>query len=106
MFVHNDKSIIFGQVKTLIGKLSSKEGTSKAHHGTFDEEDVRKMRRKVNWSHREPFHVIPTVYRYACFVVAECPTSEQDTQIYNGICVQRNAVASGRRRNKRNGVVL
>ncbi|KAJ9684630.1 hypothetical protein PVL29_016881 [Vitis rotundifolia] len=53
----------FIRVKTLIGKLSEKEGTSKAHHGTFDEKDVKKMRRKVNWSDREPFHVIPMIYR-------------------------------------------
>lgn len=43
--------------------MSEKEGTSKAHHGTFDEKDVKKMRRKVNWSDREPFHVIPMIYR-------------------------------------------
>ncbi|XP_057981101.1 transketolase, chloroplastic-like [Malania oleifera] len=53
----------FIRVKTLIGKLSKKEGTSKAHHGTFDEDDVKKMREKVKWSDREPFHVIPMVYR-------------------------------------------
>lgn len=51
-------------MKTLIGKLSEKEGTSKAHHGTFDEEDIKKMRREVNWSDREPFHVIPMLYRF------------------------------------------
>ncbi|KAK7848568.1 transketolase-1 [Quercus suber] len=50
-------------VKTLIGKLSGKEGTSKAHHGTFDEDDTKKMRQKVNWSDRGPFHVLPMVYR-------------------------------------------
>lgn len=51
-------------MKTLIGKLSAKEGTSKAHHGTFDEDDLKKMREKVNWSDQEPFHVIPLIYRF------------------------------------------
>lgn len=51
-------------MKTLIGKLSGKEGTSKAHHGTFDEDDTKKMRQKVNWSDRGPFHVLPMVYRF------------------------------------------
>ncbi|KAL5800290.1 hypothetical protein ACOSQ4_033174 [Xanthoceras sorbifolium] len=51
------------RVKTVIGKLSGKEGTSKAHHGIFDEDDAKRMRDKVNWGDREPFHVIPMVYR-------------------------------------------
>lgn len=50
-------------MKTLIGKLSAKEGTSKAHHGAFDENEVKKMREKVNWVDRDQFHVIPMVYR-------------------------------------------
>uniref|UniRef100_A0A7N0SWJ4 transketolase n=2 Tax=Kalanchoe fedtschenkoi TaxID=63787 RepID=A0A7N0SWJ4_KALFE len=53
----------FIRVKTLIGKLSQKEGTSRAHHGVFDDDDLKKMRGKVNWSEREPFHVIPMIYR-------------------------------------------
>ncbi|PKI74585.1 hypothetical protein CRG98_004912 [Punica granatum] len=53
----------FIKVKTLIGKLSGKEGTSKAHHGTFNEEDVKKMRERINWGCREPFHVIPMLHR-------------------------------------------
>nr|XP_009786436.1 PREDICTED: transketolase, chloroplastic-like [Nicotiana sylvestris]XP_016468084.1 PREDICTED: transketolase, chloroplastic-like isoform X1 [Nicotiana tabacum]XP_016468085.1 PREDICTED: transketolase, chloroplastic-like isoform X2 [Nicotiana tabacum] len=53
----------FIRVKTRIGKLSKKEGTSKAHHGTFDEDDVKQMKQKVKWDDREPFHVIPMVYR-------------------------------------------
>lgn len=53
----------FIKVKTLIGRLSAKEGTSKAHHGTFEEEDVRRMRKKVKWEDHQPFHVIPMVYR-------------------------------------------
>ncbi|PHU29824.1 Transketolase, chloroplastic [Capsicum chinense] len=51
------------QVKTTIGKLSRKEGTSKAHHGTFDDDDVKLMKQKVKWDDTEPFHVIPMVYR-------------------------------------------
>ncbi|KAM7463527.1 hypothetical protein LguiA_031648 [Lonicera macranthoides] len=51
----------FIRVKTLIGRLSKKEGTSKAHHGTFDEDDVIKMREKVKWGDREPFYVIPMI---------------------------------------------
>ncbi|KAK6929174.1 Transketolase-like, pyrimidine-binding domain, partial [Dillenia turbinata] len=35
------------RVKALIGKLSEKEGTSKAYHGTFDEDDVKRMREKI-----------------------------------------------------------
>jgi len=50
-------------VKTIIGKLSKKEGTSKVHHGTFDDDDVKQMRQRVKWDDREPFHVIPMVYR-------------------------------------------
>ncbi|KAK2634030.1 hypothetical protein Ddye_028822 [Dipteronia dyeriana] len=53
----------FIRVKTLIGKLSGKEGTSKAHHGTFDEDDEKRMRENVNWGDRERFHVIPMLYR-------------------------------------------
>ncbi|WRX12128.1 Transketolase [Theobroma cacao] len=54
----------FIKVKTVIGKLSEKEGTSRAHHGMFDEDDVTNMKEKVNWVREEqPFHVIPMVYR-------------------------------------------
>ncbi|XP_059628324.1 transketolase, chloroplastic-like [Cornus florida] len=62
----------FIRVKSLIGKLSKKEGTSKAHHGTFDEDDAKEMRQKVKWTDGEPFHVIPMVYR------------EMQVQAYNG----------------------
>eukprot|EP00246_Nothoceros_aenigmaticus_P010511 TRINITY_DN2708_c0_g1_i1.p1 TRINITY_DN2708_c0_g1~~TRINITY_DN2708_c0_g1_i1.p1 ORF type:complete len:551 (+),score=54.50 TRINITY_DN2708_c0_g1_i1:118-1653(+) len=51
------------QVKSSIGRLSKKAGTAKAHHGTFDEEDVAEMKKKSRWpSEREPFYVIPMVY--------------------------------------------
>ncbi|OVA18045.1 Transketolase [Macleaya cordata] len=53
----------FIRVKTLIGKLSRKEGTSRAHHGAFDDDDLKEMKQKVKWENREPFHVVPTVYR-------------------------------------------
>ncbi|KAF6167813.1 hypothetical protein GIB67_027591 [Kingdonia uniflora] len=53
----------FIKVRTLIGRLSVKEGTSKAHHGTFDEDDFKKMRQKVKWEDRKPFHVVPMIYR-------------------------------------------
>ncbi|KAK6156354.1 hypothetical protein DH2020_010602 [Rehmannia glutinosa] len=53
----------FIRVKTRIGKLSKKEGTSKAHHGIFDEDDEKQMKQKVKWDGREPFYVIPMVYR-------------------------------------------
>jgi transketolase len=42
--------------KTIIGKFSSRAGTSSAHSGAFAEEDVKKMREKLNWNY-EPFHV-------------------------------------------------
>ncbi|XP_050209272.1 transketolase, chloroplastic-like [Mercurialis annua] len=53
----------FIRVKTLIGRLSKNEGTSKAHHGTFDEDDEKEMKQKVAWNIRKPFHVIPMVYK-------------------------------------------
>lgn len=53
----------FIQVKTRIGKLSKKEGTSKAHHGVFDEEDEKQMKQRVKWEGRDRFHVIPMIYR-------------------------------------------
>ncbi|XP_075499136.1 transketolase, chloroplastic-like [Primulina tabacum] len=53
----------FIQVKTRIGKLSKKEGTSKAHHGVFDEEDEKQMKQKIKWEDRDRFHVIPMTYR-------------------------------------------
>ncbi|MDD9336600.1 MAG: transketolase [Wolbachia sp.] len=42
--------------KTIIGKFSSRAGTSSAHSGAFTEEDIKKMREKLNWNY-EPFHV-------------------------------------------------
>lgn len=42
--------------KTIIGKFSSRAGTSSAHSGAFTEEDVKQMREKLTWNY-EPFHV-------------------------------------------------
>jgi transketolase len=42
--------------KTIIGKFSSRAGTSSAHSGAFTEEDIKKMRERLNWNY-EPFHV-------------------------------------------------
>ncbi len=42
--------------KTIIGKFSSRAGTSSAHSGAFTEEDIVKMRKELNWDY-EPFHV-------------------------------------------------
>ncbi len=42
--------------KTLIGKFSSRAGTSSVHSGAFSEEDIKQMREKLNWNY-EPFHV-------------------------------------------------
>lgn len=42
--------------KTIIGKFSSRAGTSSAHSGAFTEEDVKKMKEELNWNY-EPFHV-------------------------------------------------
>ena len=42
--------------KTIIGKFSSRAGTSSAHSGAFTDEDIKKMREELNW-HYEPFHI-------------------------------------------------
>ncbi|WP_338482337.1 transketolase [Wolbachia endosymbiont (group A) of Ophion costatus] len=42
--------------KTIIGKFSSRAGTSSSHSGAFSEEDIKQMREKLNWNY-EPFHV-------------------------------------------------
>ncbi|GAB4836438.1 hypothetical protein Ancab_001350 [Ancistrocladus abbreviatus] len=55
----NTEKPTFISVKTGIGFLSRKEGTSKAHHGTFDDSDVKEMWDKVKWTDRHPFYVVP-----------------------------------------------
>lgn len=53
----------FIQVETVIGFGSpSKEGTAKAHHGAFGDEEAAKIREHLKWSSKEPFHVPPEVY--------------------------------------------
>ncbi|WP_341818199.1 transketolase [Wolbachia endosymbiont (group B) of Ennomos erosarius] len=42
--------------KTIIGKFSSRAGTSSTHSGAFSEEDIKQMREKLDWNY-EPFHV-------------------------------------------------
>nr|GMD27527.1 transketolase, chloroplastic-like [Ipomoea batatas] len=69
----------FIRVKTCIGKLSKKEGTSKAHHGTFEEDDVKQMKQKLRWDDdRGPFHVIPMVYREMKLQAEQGETLEQE----------------------------
>lgn len=68
------------QVKSRIGKLSKKEGTSKAHHGTFDEDDVKQMKQRVKWEDYEPFHVIQMIYRYRLINII---SSIHNSEAYN-----------------------
>ncbi|XP_019194265.1 PREDICTED: transketolase, chloroplastic-like [Ipomoea nil] len=69
----------FIRVKTCIGKLSKKEGTSKAHHGTFEEDDVKQMKQKLRWDNgRGPFHVIPMLYREMKLQAEQGETLEQE----------------------------
>nr|GLL23230.1 transketolase, chloroplastic-like [Ipomoea trifida] len=68
----------FIRVKTCIGKLSKKEGTSKAHHGTFEEDDVKQMKQKLRWDDRGPFHVIPMVCREMKLQAEKGETLEQE----------------------------
>ncbi|WP_333023801.1 transketolase [Wolbachia endosymbiont of Pentidionis agamae] len=42
--------------KTIIGKFSSRAGTSSAHSGAFSKEDVEKMREELDWKY-EPFYI-------------------------------------------------
>ncbi|XP_002985082.2 transketolase, chloroplastic [Selaginella moellendorffii] len=60
-FAETEKPTLI-QVKSSIGFPSKKQGTSKAHHGTFDEEDVKGIKAALSWEGREPFYVVPTVY--------------------------------------------
>ncbi|MDR0288721.1 MAG: transketolase [Rickettsiales bacterium] len=55
--------------KTIIGKFSSRAGTSSAHSGAFTEEDIKKMREKLNWNYK-PFYV-PNDVRNAWMETAE-----------------------------------
>ncbi|KAJ7191439.1 hypothetical protein O6H91_Y523600 [Diphasiastrum complanatum] len=50
-------------VKSRIGRPSKKEGTSKSHHGTFDDDDLQHIKDDLHWVDRDPFYVIPMVYQ-------------------------------------------
>ncbi len=67
--------------KTIIGKFSSRAGTSSAHSGAFTEEDIKKMRERLNWNH-EPFHVPKDVKN------AWMETVERAKQNYNSMSFQ------------------
>jgi transketolase len=47
----------FIQVDTTIGYGSSKQGTHKAHHGTFGAEEVEKIRERLHVDYKDPFTV-------------------------------------------------
>ncbi|WP_395463595.1 transketolase [Wolbachia endosymbiont of Cantharis cryptica] len=67
--------------KTIIGKFSSRAGTSSAHSGAFTEEDVKKMREKLNWDY-EPFHIPEDVKN------AWMEAVERAKQNYNSVSFQ------------------
>ncbi|WP_341816747.1 transketolase [Wolbachia endosymbiont (group A) of Agelastica alni] len=67
--------------KTIIGKFSSRAGTSSAHSGAFSEEDIKQMREKLNWNY-EPFHVPEDVKN------AWKKTVEGAKQNYNSVSFQ------------------
>ncbi|WP_353280194.1 transketolase [Wolbachia endosymbiont (group A) of Phasia obesa] len=67
--------------KTIIGKFSSRAGTSSAHSGAFSEEDIKQMRKKLNWNY-EPFHVPEDVKN------AWKKTVERAKQNYNSLSFQ------------------
>ncbi|WP_353272884.1 transketolase family protein [Wolbachia endosymbiont (group A) of Portevinia maculata] len=67
--------------KTIIGKFSSRAGTSSAHSGAFSEEEIKQMREKLNWNY-EPFHVPEDVKN------AWKKTVERARQNYNSLSFQ------------------
>eukprot|EP00850_Spirogloea_muscicola_P007184 SM000036S13228 [mRNA] locus=s36:79287:81935:+ [translate_table: standard] len=51
-------------VTTIIGYGSPKlQGTPKAHHGAFGEEERENIRQKLGWESTEPFHIPEAVYK-------------------------------------------
>ncbi|NEV49642.1 transketolase [Wolbachia pipientis] len=80
--------------KTIIGKFSSRAGTSSAHSGAFTEEDVKKMREKLNWNY-EPFHVPEDVKN------AWKKTVERARQNYSSVSLTSENKELHRRLNKR-----
>ncbi|MDM8335768.1 transketolase [Wolbachia pipientis] len=73
--------------KTIIGKFSSRAGTSSAHSGTFTEKDIKQMREKLNWNY-EPFHVPEDVKN------AWMETAERAKQNRNSVSFQCQALES------------
>jgi transketolase len=73
--------------KTIIGKFSSRAGTSSAHSGAFVEEDIAKMRKELNWNY-EPFHVPENVKN------EWKKTVERAKQNYNSVSFQRVTLES------------
>lgn len=80
--------------KTIIGKFSSRAGTSSAHSGAFTEEDIKKMREKLNWNY-EPFHVPEDVKN------AWMKTVERARQNYSSVSLTSENKELHRRLNKR-----
>ncbi|WP_341808021.1 transketolase [Wolbachia endosymbiont (group E) of Neria commutata] len=60
--------------KTIIGKFSSRAGTSSAHSGAFADEDIAKMRKELNWNY-EPFHVPEDIRNAWMGTVKKIPVS-------------------------------
>lgn len=80
--------------KTIIGKFSSRAGTSSAHSGAFSEEDIKQMREKLNWNY-EPFHVSEDVKN------AWKKTVERARQNYSSVSLTSENKELHRRLNKR-----
>lgn len=80
--------------KTIIGKFSSRAGTSSAHSGAFSEEDIKQMREKLNWNY-EPFHVPEDVKN------AWKKTVERARQNYSSVSLTSENKELHRRLNKR-----
>ncbi len=80
--------------KTIIGKFSSRAGTSSAHSGAFSEEDIKQMRGKLNWNY-EPFHVPDDVKN------AWMKTVERAKQNYSSVSLTSENKELHRRLNKR-----
>ncbi|WP_353277452.1 transketolase [Wolbachia endosymbiont (group A) of Agelastica alni] len=80
--------------KTIIGKFSSRAGTSSAHSGAFSKEDIKQMREKLNWNY-EPFHVPEDVKN------AWKKTVERARQNYSSVSLTSENKELHRRLNKR-----
>ncbi|WP_341823750.1 transketolase [Wolbachia endosymbiont (group A) of Agelastica alni] len=80
--------------KTIIGKFSSRAGTSSAHSGAFSEEDIKQIREELNWNY-EPFHVPEDVKN------AWKKTVERARQNYSSVSLTSENKELHRRLNKR-----